>query len=269
MKSRTQMMLCSLSFALVASPALAGETFQMQDDSAQEGYSEEGYSSEESAADDSGGGKGFALGLSLGYGAPYGELGSVQADDDDTNKVSDLVTGVIPIQLEAGYFFNPNVYLGATFQYGIASFNDENANCEDQGAVSVSCSASQLRLGVNVAYHFNVTPKIDPWVSVGVGYEFLNTAVKGEQSGESITAKASVKGFEFVAAQVGLDYRISPKFSVGPFATVTAGQYSSTSLSIDSSVEIPGSDELDETEDLETKKIHGFIYGGVRAQYRF
>ncbi|MCP3162421.1 outer membrane beta-barrel protein [Myxococcus qinghaiensis] len=268
MKSRTQWMLCSLSFALAASPALAGDTYRLQDDTGQEGYSDEGYASEETS-EGKGGGKGFALGLSLGYGAPYGELGSTTEDAEETGKVSDLVTGVIPIQLEAGYFFNPNVYLGATFQYGIASLNTDESDCEDQGGVSVTCSASQLRLGVNLAYHFNVTPKIDPWVSVGVGYEFLNTSVKGEQDGESITAKASVKGFEFIAAQVGLDYRISPKFSVGPFATVTAGQYSTATVSLESSEEIPGGEELEESEDFETKKIHGFIYGGVRAQYRF
>ncbi|MFY2557787.1 outer membrane beta-barrel protein [Corallococcus terminator] len=267
MKSRTQLMLCSMSFALAATPALAGDTYRLQDDSTQEGYSNEGYASEE-ATEEKGGGKGFALGLSVGYGAPYGELGSVDADDDESNPVSDLVTGVIPIQLEAGYFFNPNVYLGATFQYGIASLNTDEADCDDAAGVSVSCSASQLRLGVNLAYHFNVTPKIDPWVSVGVGYEFLNQSVKAEQDGESITAKASVKGFEFIAAQVGLDYRISPKFSVGPFATVTAGQYSTATVSLESSVELPGGD-LEESEDLESKKIHGFIYGGIRAQYRF
>lgn len=268
MKSRTQWMLCSLSFALAASPALAGDTYRLQDDNSQEGYSDEGYASEE-ASEEKGGGKGFALGLSLGYGAPYGELGAVQPNADETNKVSDLVTGVIPIQLEAGYFFNPNVYLGATFQYGIASLNTDEGDCDDQGGVSVTCSASQLRLGVNLAYHFNATPKIDPWVSVGVGYEFLNTSVKGEQDGESITAKSSVSGFEFIAAQVGLDYRITPKFSVGPFATVTAGQYTTASVSVETSVDIPGSPDLDESDDLETKKIHGFIYGGVRAQYRF
>ncbi|NVJ23124.1 MULTISPECIES: outer membrane beta-barrel protein [Myxococcus] len=265
MKSRTQWMLCSLSFALAASPALAGDTYRLQDDNGQEGYSDEGYASEE-ASEDKGGGKGFALGLGVGYGAPYGQLGSPAPDDDDENKLGDLVSGVIPIQLEAGYFFNPNVYLGATFQYGIVSLKDESSNCNDTG---ISCSASQLRLGVNVAYHLNVTPKIDPWVSLGVGYEFLNQSVKAEESGESATAKVSVKGFEFIAAQVGLDYRITPKFSVGPFATVTAGQYSSVTTSFETSVDIPGLEDLEETDDLETKKIHGFIYGGVRAQYRF
>ncbi|MCY1001921.1 outer membrane beta-barrel protein [Myxococcus sp. MISCRS1] len=252
MTSRTQMMLCSMSFALIAAPAFA------QDDAA-EGYSEEGYVREDSSA---GEGKGFALGLRAGFAVPYGDLAGNPNGEGDGAPVGDLVSSVIPLELNAGYFFNKNFYLGAFFQYGLGSLNTEEvAGEEDPCSVDgVSCSASQLRFGVNAAYHFDATPLVDPWVGVGIGYEILNTKISLELLGEELSVKTSVKGFEFVSAQGGVDFRISPKFSVGPYITATVGQYSSASLS-------DGEDE--ESQDIEEKAIHGWINGGVRAQFRF
>ncbi|MCP3057827.1 porin family protein [Myxococcus sp. K38C18041901] len=252
MTSRTQMMLCSMSFALIAAPAFA------QDDAA-ESYSEEGYVREDSSA---GEGKGFALGLRAGFAVPYGDLAGNPSGDGEGAKVGDLVSSVIPLELNAGYFFNKNFYLGAFFQYGLGSLNTpEVAGEEDPCSVDgVSCSASQLRFGVNAAYHFDATPLVDPWVGVGIGYEILNTKISLELLGEELSVKTSVKGFEFVSAQGGVDFRISPKFSVGPYITATVGQYSSATVS---------DGETDESQDLEEKAIHGWINGGVRAQFRF
>ncbi|MCK8497404.1 outer membrane beta-barrel protein [Myxococcus fulvus] len=256
MTSRTQMMLCSMSFALIAAPAFA------QDDAA-ESYSEEGYVREDSSA---GEGKGFALGLRAGFAVPYGDLAGNPSGEGDGAPVGDLVSSVIPLELNAGYFFNKNFYLGAFFQYGLGSLNTDTEDGEEDpcSVDGVSCSATQLRFGVNAAYHFDATPMVDPWVGVGIGYEILNSKVSAEALGQEISAKTSVKGFEFISAQGGVDFRISPKFSVGPYITATVGQYSSASISLSGDGE-----EEEQSQDLEEKAIHGWINGGVRAQFRF
>src|SRR5262245_10067895 len=54
---------------------------------------------------------GFDFGLRLGYGLP---LGNTAGD----NKLSEGVSGVIPVVLEAGYRVNADFTVGALFQYG-------------------------------------------------------------------------------------------------------------------------------------------------------
>ncbi|WP_338864514.1 outer membrane beta-barrel protein [Myxococcus stipitatus] len=244
MKSRTQWMLCSLSFALAASPALADD----RDDSNSE-YADEAGASE-------GGGGGFALGLRAGFGVPFGKIAA--SDDGQTsNKLSDAFSAAIPLQLEAGYFFNPNIYVGAYFQYGILTLKDDCAEGSD-------CSASQLRFGVNAAYHFQATPMIDPWVGLGIGYEISSQSASRTIGSTTVEADVSVKGLEFVSGQAGLDFRITPKFSVGPYVTYTLGQYSSIGISGSS-----GGTDVDESLDIEEKAMHSWLYGGVRLQMRF
>ncbi|WP_342375427.1 porin family protein [Myxococcus stipitatus] len=243
MKSRTQWMLCSLSFALAASPALA----------------QDGEDTDSSYSDDGGGsseGGGFALGLRAGLGIPFGKFTSAESNTT-SNKVSDSFSAAIPLQVEAGYFFNPNIYVGAYFQYGILSLKDD---CPDQ----VDCSASQLRFGANVAYHFQATPKIDPWVGLGIGYEIASQTTSATVGNTDIEATASVKGLEFISGQGGVDFRITPSFSVGPYVTYTLGQYSSVTISGEG-----GGSSSDETEDIEEKAMHSWLYGGVRMQMRF
>ncbi|QSQ13836.1 porin family protein [Myxococcus landrumensis] len=243
MKSRTQWMLCSLSFALAASPALA----------------EEGEDTDSSYSDDAGGsseGGGFALGLRAGLGVPFGKFTSAESATT-SNKVSDSFSAAIPLQLEAGYFFNPNIYVGAYFQYGILTLKED---CPD----GLDCSASQLRFGANVAYHFQATPKIDPWVGLGIGYEIASQSTSATVGNAEIDLTANVKGLEFVSGQGGVDFRITPSFSVGPYVTYTLGQYSSISISGDD-----GNSESDDSTDIEEKAMHSWLYGGVRMQMRF
>ncbi|WP_338864515.1 porin family protein [Myxococcus stipitatus] len=244
MKSRAPWMLCSLSFALAASPALADD----RDDSDAE-YSDEG-------SDTSERGGGFALGLRAGFGVPFGKISGDEAQED-RSKLADAFSGAIPFQVEAGYFFNPNVYLGAFFQYGILTLKPD---CLE----GVSCSASQLRVGINAAYHFQATRLLEPWVGLGVGYERSSQTSSLERSEDEVSATVSIQGLEFVSGQAGLDFRVSRRFSVGPYVTYTLAQYSSVTLT-----NTRGDAQIGETEDIDEKALHSWLYGGVRLQMRF
>jgi outer membrane protein W len=231
--------LLSLSLTLSAPVALAQEA-------------EEGTQSQEEA-------RRFALGLRSGYGVPFGGIGT--ADGDEGGDLRDIVSGVIPLQLEAEYFFTSRLSLGASFQYGLAQFEDECLEGAD-------CSARQLRFGLNLAYHFQPEQKLSPWVGLGVGYEVVSLSASGSEGGVSGVVESSLRGLEFASLQGGFDYRIGERFSVGPFVTFTAGQYSSSTTRIE--IEGGGTNiDQEETFDIDEKEFHFWLYGGLRMQVRF
>ncbi|SEU27564.1 autotransporter domain-containing protein [Stigmatella erecta] len=200
---------------------------------------------EESSGQD---GRGFSLGLRAGYGLPLGKA----TGEADAN-LSDVISGIIPLQLDAGYFLTSHLYLGGSFQYAPGLLAED---CEE----GASCSISVMRFGVNLAYHTAPFAKVDPWVGLGVGYERFNLSASAEFGGETIEASTTASGFEFAALQGGVDFKLSKHFAVGPFATFTVGQYSSLSVS-------DGEDSA--SVDIDEKAFHFWLMGGIKAQYRF
>lgn len=195
-------------------------------------------------------GQGVEIGLRVGYGIPAGKEGAVPGTANAN--LSDDVSGIIPIQLDGGYRFNPNLYLGLSFQYapGLVNSSGNNSTCGS----GVSCSASDLRLGLNVNYHFATGLPFDPWVGFGVGYEWLMLSA----SAGGISADATASGFEFADIQLGGDVAINPSFVVGPFFAVSIGQYRSISVS---------GNGMSMDQDLNPTSIHEWFMFGVRAAY--
>jgi outer membrane protein W len=192
---------------------------------------------------------GVELGLRLGYGIPAGKEGAMPGTANAN--LSDDVSGIVPIQVDAGYRVNQNVYLGGVFQYapGIVG-SGGNSVCQG----GVDCSVSNMRLGLNLNYHFGINTSFDPWVGLGVGYEWLMLSA----SQGSTSADLTGSGFEFANLQLGGDIPVSPNVVVGPFFAVSIGQYRSTSIS-------GGGMSLDQ--DLNPKSIHEWFMFGVRFAY--
>ncbi|MDC0711244.1 hypothetical protein POL68_22430 [Stigmatella sp. ncwal1] len=195
--------------------------------------------------------KGFSLGLRAGVGLPFGK--TTGEGRGDSGKLSNTFSALIPLQLDVGYFINSHLYVGGSFQYGLGLL------AEDCGE-GASCSASVMRFGANVDYHFAPLAKVDPWVGLGIGYELLSFSASATLGGQKFESSSSGGGFEFAALQGGIGFQLNKNFTVGPFVTFTVGQYSSFSLS-------DGEDSV--SEDIEKKSIHSWLMGGVRAQYRF
>jgi hypothetical protein len=190
---------------------------------------------------------GIELGVRAGYGIPLGTAG------DNTN-LSDQIKGIVPLWADLGYRFDPNWYLGAFFQFGFG-FVPSNAGAGAVCVPGVSCSVNDLRFGLNVHYHFLPADTFDPWLGVGAGYEILNLSA----SAPGTSVSASTRGFEFGNVQLGLDFRISPAFAVGPFATFTIAQFSDNSASVNG-------------QDLgaagyTNKGIHEWVIFGVRGVF--
>lgn len=168
-----------------------------------------------SARADGGSGSAVQLGLRTGYALPLGSLAGGTNGD-----LSNFVTGMVPIWLDAGYRLNPNLYIGADFMYGITFINNDKTGCGMSGA---NCSSNDVMFGIDAHYHFMPDAQFDPWAGVGVGYEILGFG-EGSSSG-------NFNGFQFLNLQGGADYKVTPQLGVGPFLMFSLGQFSSCSES--------------------------------------
>jgi outer membrane protein W len=165
---------------------------------------------------------------------------------------------MIPIWVDAGFRFNPNLYVGAFFQYGIGFVNkDKNPQCEQ-----ISCSVSDIAFGANVHYHISPAASFDPWVGAGVGYEMLGLKSSGTVNtglGQlQLDVSQTIKGLQFVTLQAGGDFKVTPDFAVGPFVNFAMGQYTGYSAS-------SGGQEV--SGDLNDTGLHEWLTIGVRGQY--
>jgi len=195
---------------------------------------------------------GFEVGARLGYGIPLGEV----AEGSD---LSDGISGQIPIWLDVGYRPMDELMIGLYFQYGIGfiggSFDEV---CDLDG---VDCSASDIRLGVQAHYHISPLEQLDPWIGLGVGYEWISFGAEG--MGAEITTTAD--GFEFLNLQAGLDISVAEHFKLGPFLSFSLGQFGSASFECTGGPACGGTGSIDG--DIEEKGMHQWLVIGVRGAY--
>ena len=184
------------------------------------------------------------LGLRTGYAIPLGDA----TGGNPSHPLSDVVSGMVPIWIDAGYKLNPNMYIGANFQYGITFINNDKTGCGMSGA---NCSANDLMFGIDFHYHLMPDQTIDPWGGVGVGYEILNLS-----SGQDSTG---VNGFQFLNLQLGADYKAMPNLGIGPFLMFSMGEFSNCSATVQGMS--ASSCKID------NQALHEWLTIGVRGAY--
>ena len=184
------------------------------------------------------------FGFRAAYGVPLGDI--VGDGSGGATKLSDLFSGGIPIQLDVGYRFTPAFYGGIFGSYAFLF----PTNCDP----TASCSGHDFRLGLDVQLHAAPDAPVDPWLGLGVGYEWLALSVaSGGQSQD-----ATLRGFEFGNVQVGVDFAASPGFHIGPFASISLAKYTDSSTS---GVFGTASGSLSDT------KVHEWLLFGLRATF--
>jgi outer membrane protein W len=206
-------------------------------------------------APQSGDGK-FVLGLRLGYALPMGATS--ENNDGSSEKMSDGVSGHFPIWLDVGYMVSQEFLIGLYGQYAFGGVAGQlKAQCDQASSFGLSCSARDIRFGLQFQFHPVHDAKVDPWLGVGVGYEWLTVSISGAGQDGSTTGK----GFEFANLQAGLDYKALPNFGVGPFVSFSLGQYDSVSNS--------GSlAEASSGGDIANPALHEWLTFGVRGAFR-
>jgi hypothetical protein len=180
----------------------------------------------------------WSLGARTGYAIPLG-------DADGTAKMSDTVSGQIPLQLDIGYrLANTQLTLGGYFSYGFGSVAGTTQDLCDLN--NVSCSSSSLRVGVQMLYAL-ATPQepTQPWIGLGLGYDSITVSGVND---------VTISGTEFLNFQGGMDWKVGATGSLGAFASFSLGQYSDISGSGFSGT-------------LADKKMHQWLTVGLRGSF--
>lgn len=183
---------------------------------------------------------GLVVALRGGYAVPYGDV-TLDAPVDR------IVTSRVPFGLELGYRFNRRFRGTLQLELSPASV----ASC----ARAVSCSASDVRVAVELAVHLAPGSWLDPWAAVGAGVEVMNARTRDTPQAEEL--ERSWAGVELPLVEAGVDITVSRFFVVGPFVTFTASRFTSVSQR---TVGAPATNES-----IDARATHGWLAAGLRA----
>jgi hypothetical protein len=190
----------------------------------------------------------FEVGARAGIALPIGNAAGASLNSPGTS-LADLVAWTVPLQLDIGARIGP-VFVGgrASYAFGKTGSSFEGASAR---------SASDVRVGFEVLWHFGADRKVDPWAGIGVGYEWLNLSV-GASNGSVVYA--TLRGFEWVSLQLGIDFVLGRNFRLGPYLESNVAQYDSASGGI---INVQGG-EIGGSTDVQSKAVHAWIDFGLR-----
>jgi hypothetical protein len=152
---------------------------------------------------------GLALGVRTGYALMLGSMGG----SGGGAALTGTTTGVVPIWIDAGYRFNPKIAVGGYFQYNLGSGLENHCPYGP-------CTTRDIQIGAQVLYYLMPDSPVDPWIGIGVGYEFLNYV----DSGGGIT-DYSWNGIDFLTLQAGGDFKAMASLGLGPFVAFSFGEF--------------------------------------------
>jgi hypothetical protein len=187
---------------------------------------------------------GLTLAVGVGYGMPFGDSYKAPSTSDDTGLGSGIAAQ-IPVALSLGVRPIPYLSFGMAFQYAPMW----TKNC-DSGS---TCSASDTYVGLELRLHLVPDQAFCPWISVGVGYEWLSASETG-----AVTNEGSLRGRDY-DIELGADIRVTRALAVGPYVGVRFGNYGDISNSNYSS----GNDSVPDGE----QATHGWWVLGVRGAF--
>jgi hypothetical protein len=160
--------------------------------------------------------------------------------------ISELVALSIPIQVDVGLTLHRRWFVGAYVQYAWSFM--QVGQCD----VGESCSVTGLRVGIEGTYAFR--DQGGPWVGLGTGWEWMFTSI----SSATFTRKVDVSGWEFANFQAGWDVEVSPAGKVGPWFSVSVGEFSRATLA-------GGGATIEQT--ISNTAVHGWLQIGVKGTF--
>ena len=217
--------------------------------------------------------EGFELGARAGYGIP---LGKAEADETVggttvNNDLSKGVSGMIPLQLDVGYRVIPSLMVGGYVMYGFGFLGSQISDSCDKAKAQatatggdVSCGVHDVRLGIQLNYHFTPDASVDPWIGAGFGYEWLSLSESATVLGQTVDISGTLHGWELLNLQGGVDFSVAPKFGLGPFASFSLAQYGKTSSSCSGSA---CGATTTESKDITNTAMHEWLLLGIHGAF--
>jgi hypothetical protein len=187
---------------------------------------------------------GLTLAVGVGYGMPIGDAYKSQSSADNMG-LDNGIAAQIPVVLSLGVRPIPYLSFGIAFQYAHLRMK----NC-DAGSI---CSGSDKYLGIELRLHLVPDRVFCPWISVGVGYEWLGASETGAMTGDG-----GLQGRDY-DIELGTDVRVMRSLALGPYVGVRFGNYGNISGGYYQSADysIPDSEQ----------STHGWWVFGVRGAF--
>jgi len=152
-----------------------------------------------------------------------------------------IVVGQAPLEASVAWRWTPRWAIAAYGQYGFVAMRD----------CLTSCSGTDVRIGVQLRHHFTPEERVDHWLAIGFGYEWLSASV-GDSS-------FSYRGPEWVGLAFGEEFALGQRAGLGPVFALSLGEYTHSVRSM------PGVPEIDGP--IENWMVHAWVSFGVRLSY--
>jgi hypothetical protein len=190
-----------------------------------------------------------SIDLKAGYAIPNGDiLKPFTPGLENYAAMKNLWAGEIPIEVAARWRFSPGFSAGVYFQFDPAIIAARVC------ASGFPCSGSDVRVGVEAAYSFLPTSFLNPWVSIGTGWQWTNAKITTPTDAADVT----FSGWEYFNVQAGLDFNISRTFGVGPWLGYYGGSYSTVSGTWSGALQGP-------TIASDARTFHGWFQFGAKG----
>jgi hypothetical protein len=188
------------------------------------------------------------LSLNAGFALPLGNA----TGGNNSISLSDDINFAVPFGIQIGYRIAGVVFVGGTFTYG--PFGSPSSSLYPPCAQSgVSCHSSFVRGGFSVQWHPLGSRGTDPYVGLGMSYEWLSISVNNN----GLSGSGQFSGFNWAEIPVGIDFRLSKAVRFGPFIDFTLGEYRTATVSSPSSI----------TSNISPKALHFWLSFGVRIVF--
>jgi hypothetical protein len=174
----------------------------------------------------------FELSLGAGYGQGFGPV----AADVPTLQGFGKAGGTLV--LNAGWRIDPRWEAGIYGEFGYFS----------SGVLAGSDHALTAAAGLQGQFHLLPAEQWDPWVGVGFGWR----GYWGRLNGNDYV----LQGLDLARLQVGVDYRLTRQFSVGPVAGITLTEFLSHKPI--------GANGYSDTHD---RKVDTFVFAGLGGRF--
>jgi len=178
------------------------------------------------------------VGLRAGWALPFGDLLTGRP-------LKDSVRSQVPVTLDLGLLIGDALEVGAYAAYGyVQPSRSWQETCDASGS---DCTAAQLRIGGQANLLAASSARTHFWGGVAAGYQELRL----EDSLGPVPA-VTWKGFD-ASLQGGLDFLAAGGLRVGPYVSLTIGQFNKAETS--SEMNVGG------------KTLHGWLQVGLRGLF--
>jgi outer membrane protein W len=175
----------------------------------------------------------WEFGLGIGYSQGVGDIGS------SSPTLTDLSHGGGEVQVSAGYRINPNWLVGLYGTVGKYSLGSVTPDGSDIWSATA---------GVQANYHFLPEAQWDPWVGLGSGW-------RGHWISKTVGTDTR-HGLDVARLQAGVDYRVSPEFSVAPYVGASATLFLAQELAQQTGFS-----------NVHDPNVNLFFFGGVMGRF--